>query len=996
MTTQRAHKLAAREYMKQHPGTPYVVALKKVAQENTDWATYTYIGYDFTIGKNAPKPNAILVALPGEIPALAELSRERKTVTIFHPSDPFETLQVASARLGKKGNHRAVVFFEDINEFLKDSDGVSAVRELLVSGPGSNLWVIAGSSDTRKTVKALGKELVDQQVMLLTERRGIAYSPNTLLGYVNPLYTPEFGLKMQELFTPHEHVLYADEKGVLGSLQSEGVGHLDSFTVSDNPYEYILRTCSEAGLYLWEVSIYACDTSTGETVDAEYPLTELWPEVKRLKELNDYYQGQEPADCGVPHDMLTIAEEKELWDLVYTVLEKELQTEEAKFLLVYLDEDAIPFESALVLARPYLGKHKGWDRQTYNLAAYQWNKDHPDMPLHPEDRQKTNLHLAIVENLPEDWWTYQYDGKTYQLGNATSYPHILCAPSEGDIRDTAGITPTKGVETLYHPEEPEKTINQARAIYQARLNYLEKHDAYHYRELWGKHTLQNPVALAPILVLIDDVTALDEGTTESLQWLLRKVSHAGIYVVAGAPDKESAQKKLGISAANNCRTLTPRHTNQNLAGAYFFAFGVHGIIDTKTAEEYILKRKVVVFHDRNQWAHHLVHEYPNTLDPRWHITVDFTDLVHITEEGEIQTTDLHDLLSVTDDNYHASDASEVTNMRDKNGYSPLHDNAQYPAYLHLKEQESNRAEHRATINAALEDMYGTSDAALIPETLARLVPELADETAAALARPVLVQTSEGKEAYEAITMSYRRTLGVVSFAGYDAKVERFSLNPVEDEEPVVHPTAKDLKPFVVDPFAAFDKKKTLFVYAKDQVQRLRSEGLEGIFEDEVDEVFTADANFYDRVCESWGITGDKPTELSIYAYEEADPQGTLTEHKVTELWPAMARIEELFEHYFALSANSEEINKHIAASEAFNMVQQMQLSEKIIGVLQEVYGTDEARHLAVVGSDIFQLEFLALIARPYVGKVDGWDEETYRRAASLWNDSMSIPLHPED
>lgn len=203
-----------------------------------------------------------------------------------------------------------------------------------------------------------------------------------------------------------------------------------------------------------------------------------------------------------------------------------------------------------------------------------------------------------------------------------------------------------------------------------------------------------------------------------------------------------------------------------------------------------------------------------------------------------------------------------------------------------------------------------------------------------------------------------------------------------------------------NPLTKFNKGERLFIYTSGLLKELqeKEDALDEVLDEAIDEgeepTFDATSNFYHEVCYEYGLHGEAPAEQSLYSYQESDPAGTLEEHKISELWPEIGRIETLMKHYDALSPDSEEMDAHARLSEAFDPVEQFDLREKILDILVEALGTKQARTLEyMVGGDVFTLEFLALLARDYIGKVDGWDENTYRKAADLWDNSMSIPLH---
>lgn len=894
----RTQKQAAKEIM-EATGMPYMAALRSLKKPTPvfepRWDQYKYQGQPFTVGGGGPKPHAVLIDNGTSIVEAAQLAHSRHLArVIFNQGDSAKTLDEGLKALKAPAEappfiDRAVhVFVENINDLL-EGDARDHLTTLLEAGPSANISIIAGSSNSDILVDALGAKVVDRLIQLFTMRHGVAYSPNTPMDYAYSGLSGNLRVKLQELFTPDEHQLYADTTGNLKEFGQDGLNNMQTITIADNFYDHVLTACAETGAKLWEISIYAHDDYHPTHTLTEHRLTDLWWEVQRIKELVEYHQRQPEAEippCSVEHDILNPHQEHALEELVYQVLAEEYKSEETKFLATYLDEDLIPLECAALLARPYIDQYPGWNQQAYELVTYQWNKNQ-NMPLHPQDLTGEKL-------------VQQYTPQGARGAEARSY-----------------------YQNLY----------QQFLAGEAALRRINEHE------------------LATVQAMSVAISTAEEEKTQPVK------DRFYFFVPADTRSQKTDQE------------------------IWNFAKGAHHDF----------------FDERNEWTQHFIAAGQKYLTPKKSIEESLELMCKFDKH--------HTFIHLTPDNLFSWQAKYRVIffvdqfMKPYLKYDALSQMWEYDSYMYLRSLETNRAEHREYVNRVIVDVLGMEDGARLPELFARHMPELADEIAAVMMRPKLLETVEGKEHYDALTMSYRRTLGFVDLK--DGNVEHFVPGAEEEKEEdsptLAQSSAVTLRPFVSNPLTGFDLDKKLIVYPSGELARLREEGLDEVFEDEIDEYFTSEANFYERICDEWGLSGTEPQDLSIYAYDAENPQGTLAEYPVVDLWPEIARVKELMDYYFALEADSPEIERHAYLSSAMDELDQMKRTKRIIEVLEDAYGTDKANFLeSMVGGDVFTLEFLALLARPFISKYKGWGQKEYAEATKLWDESMKLPLHPHD
>lgn len=203
-----------------------------------------------------------------------------------------------------------------------------------------------------------------------------------------------------------------------------------------------------------------------------------------------------------------------------------------------------------------------------------------------------------------------------------------------------------------------------------------------------------------------------------------------------------------------------------------------------------------------------------------------------------------------------------------------------------------------------------------------------------------------------------------------------------------------------NPLADFEKHRRFFLDAVNCLDVIREDGVEVTLDDnsmEEDDVFTPADNFYEQVYRAYSYYSLEPTEASVYSFDPADPENTLTEHPVGQLWPEMGRVIELKKFFEELPYSDDNKTAYIDALQPLNVNEHGEKIDAINKVLVKALGLHEHDDFSdTLGGCGVPQEFIALLARPFTGKVEGRSEEDYKDFVAPWNENMPIPLHPED
>lgn len=202
-----------------------------------------------------------------------------------------------------------------------------------------------------------------------------------------------------------------------------------------------------------------------------------------------------------------------------------------------------------------------------------------------------------------------------------------------------------------------------------------------------------------------------------------------------------------------------------------------------------------------------------------------------------------------------------------------------------------------------------------------------------------------------------------------------------------------------NPLAAFEGHLKFFLDATDGLDDIREDGVEKYldFSDIEGDVFTPADNFYEQVFRAYSRHLLNPTEASVYSFDPADPENTLTEHPVGQLWPEMGRVIELKKFYEELPFPDDNSDAYIDALWSLDPDEYEGKVDAISEVLVKALGLHEYDDFSDSMGDFgVPQEFVALLARPFIGKVDGWSESDYKDFVAPWNENMPVPLHPED
>lgn len=203
-----------------------------------------------------------------------------------------------------------------------------------------------------------------------------------------------------------------------------------------------------------------------------------------------------------------------------------------------------------------------------------------------------------------------------------------------------------------------------------------------------------------------------------------------------------------------------------------------------------------------------------------------------------------------------------------------------------------------------------------------------------------------------------------------------------------------------NPLADFDKNLRFFIDVAECLEVIRRDGVQATLDDngaEEDDVFTCDDNFYQKVYQAYSHYSLESLEASVYSFDPTDPEGTLKEHPVSQLWPEMGRVAEPKKLWGELPYDDAHKAAYIDSLQLLNVNEHGEKVDNINKVLVQSLGLQEYDDFSdAIGSCCVPQEFVALLARPFIGKVDGWSESDYKDFVAPWNENMPVPLHTED
>ena len=201
-------------------------------------------------------------------------------------------------------------------------------------------------------------------------------------------------------------------------------------------------------------------------------------------------------------------------------------------------------------------------------------------------------------------------------------------------------------------------------------------------------------------------------------------------------------------------------------------------------------------------------------------------------------------------------------------------------------------------------------------------------------------------------------------------------------------------------FPSFEKwrGKKIFCDVAGYLDLHRKEGPHNEWVEEVGgtagEAATVEENIFERIFEVAEIMEAGLEELSIYVYDEDNFEGTLEEFKLIDEWEEVRRIGELTNHWDTAGIEHKAPYQHdILKTDADFESMQNLINEAI----RQGYGLKSSTPLPEPFSCTHNLlDFNALLARRFVGLVEGWSQEKYEIATSMWNRYAGIPVHPDD
>lgn len=201
----------------------------------------------------------------------------------------------------------------------------------------------------------------------------------------------------------------------------------------------------------------------------------------------------------------------------------------------------------------------------------------------------------------------------------------------------------------------------------------------------------------------------------------------------------------------------------------------------------------------------------------------------------------------------------------------------------------------------------------------------------------------------------------------------------------------------------FTDDHQLFISASDDLERLKAEGLEEVFEDEEVEAFTVQqGNVYEAILTEWSVYDTPAQAMSVYGYTDENDLSNLTEHRLVDVWWELGHFKKLGDEYenkvtavFAATEGAGEPTASYILSglERFDMEE---LLAEVLGDALKVSNPNVFEDVLGDVSEMLSLEFMALLAHPYIGKYEGWTQEAYGKVVAFWNENFDTPVHPLD
>lgn len=201
----------------------------------------------------------------------------------------------------------------------------------------------------------------------------------------------------------------------------------------------------------------------------------------------------------------------------------------------------------------------------------------------------------------------------------------------------------------------------------------------------------------------------------------------------------------------------------------------------------------------------------------------------------------------------------------------------------------------------------------------------------------------------------------------------------------------------------FTDDHQLFISASDDLERLKTEGLEEVFEDEEVEAFTVQqGNVYEAILTEWSVYDTPAQAMSVYGYTDENDLSDLTEHRLVDVWWELGHFKKLGDEYenkvtavFAATEGAGEPTASYILSdlERFDMEE---LLAEVLGDALKVSNPNVFEDVLGDVSEMLSLEFMALLAHPYIGKYEGWTQEAYGKVVAFWNENFDTPVHPLD
>lgn len=201
----------------------------------------------------------------------------------------------------------------------------------------------------------------------------------------------------------------------------------------------------------------------------------------------------------------------------------------------------------------------------------------------------------------------------------------------------------------------------------------------------------------------------------------------------------------------------------------------------------------------------------------------------------------------------------------------------------------------------------------------------------------------------------------------------------------------------------FTDDHQLFISASDDLERLKTEGLEEVFEDGEVEAFTVQqGNVYEAILTEWSVYDTPAQAMSVYGYTDENDLSNLTEHRLVDVWWELGHFKKLGDEYenkvtavFAATEGAGEPTASYILSdlERFDMEE---LLTEVLGDALKVSNPNVFEDVLGDVSEMLSLEFMALLARPYIGKYEGWTQEAYGKVVAFWNENFDTPVHPLD